>query len=614
LPKVHWLEEKNNVGAKVMNVQRTGKNWNSIWLILPALVATLSLYWLYNAFAQPQVPYMDTMLYITQVEKIIRGETTWLSLYGSGEHRGLIFPFVLMVEWIFWGVDSRITTLLTGCVVAATFFFWLRSLVLARYDIFGESYPASKTLALSIVAAVIIVSPAGFELWTLDLGFAQLIKNFLIVLFFYQLSISRPWAKNCVWAVSFGIWGGFLILFATYGWSYPFLAAVTFALICVFVSEPQIRINTIAVLMPMFFAQYLYVNLGQGVFSNSEHASQGVFFLELIKGMFYGAGTSFIGGEAIAKSGVPVIVVLLCGGLLLLCAGMALMKVLITPTPVRVFAAALLVFSLTVLAGVTLARGATNYLNTGASRYFVDYVWLLLAPVLILSKSTDKLASSSSAAWLSHLPLQKIYDAARFIMLVLLSVALLGHLRTWHVELNTAPYRAEIFNAMAKVYREGVKAEADAKILQSPYEVARSGIDIAQRYNLATLRTYGSSCDLRSAIYAGDWYPAGQDGSRWMGKQAEITVSKCTGPVVIKVYIPEHFPARELKIKYDNQIRSLYLQPGVTVVETLENSANKRIDIQLNLNGTTNLLTQGVSTDGRDLGMLLTFIGTDSVQ
>ena len=599
------------MGEKIITTLMDVKKWNPIWLVLPGLVLSLTLYTIYIALAQPQVPYMDSMLYLVQVEKILRGEITWFSVYGSGEHRGLIFPFVLLVEWIFWAVDARITTLLTGVVVAATFFYWLRSLVLVRFDIFGESRSSVKTFILAIAAAFIIVSPAAFELWTLDLGFAQLVKNLLIVLFFYQLSVTRVWNKNFICALLFGSWGGFLILFATYGWSYSFLAATAFAVVCIFYSEPHARIKVAVVLVIMVLAQYLYIRLGHGVFSNSQYASQDLAMLELVKGMLYGASSSFMGTEVMTRSGVPVIAVMLFGGLLLVCSCIALIRTLITPSPVKVFAAALLVFSLTVLAGVTLARGATNYFNTGASRYFVDYVWLLLAPVLIFTKSVDTFVLPSHLSWLGCFPLQKIYDVARLLMALLLGIAFLGHLLTWSVELKAAPYRAEVFKSMANVYRQGVIGEPDANLLQSPYDVARRGVSVAQRYNLAVFRTETSLCNLKTAAYTGDWYSAEQDGSRWMGKQAVLVVSKCAGPVILNVYIPKYFSARTLKIGYDDHMRAIQLEPGASTSITLDDRTNKRDQIELSLDTTTNPSAQGVNADGRDLGMLLTFIGTD---
>ncbi len=577
-------------------------------LIFPALIISLILFSLYVSIAKPQVPYMDSMLYLSQVEHLLKGEKSWSQIYGSGEHHGLIFPFVLLIEWIFWGVNTRITTALTGIVVAATFYYWLRSFLLVRNDIFNK-ISSFKTIIFTVAAGIIIVSPAAFELWTLDLGFAQLIKNLLIVLFFYQLAITRFWEKNFVCAFLFGVCGAFLILFATYGWSYPFLVAVAFAFMCIVCSEPHTRAKAATALAIMIFAQYLYVRLGQGIFDTGQHASHSLVISELVKGVLFGAGSSFIGAEAIVKSGLPATVPMLLGGLLLSCVGVALVRAFVAPSPVRIFAATLLVFSLAVLAGVTLARGTTNYLNTGASRYFVDYVWFVLAPLLILTKPVDTVLLPTYLSWFQRFPLPKLYDLARLVMSALFAIALIGHLQTWRIELKAAPYRAEIFKAMASVYRQGVTSEADANLLQSPYEVARKGVDVTQRYNLTVLRAEASPCTLHSADYKGDWYTAAQDGSRWMGKQATITVSRCANPVSLKAYIPEYFATRSLRISYDGQTSKVNLEPGKSTAFTLENSTNRRIQIQLSVDATTNPAAQGISADGRDLGMLLIFIG-----
>jgi hypothetical protein len=600
---------ENYLKEKIMSALAVVEKWNPMWLIFPGLIASLALYWIYISRAQPQVPYMDSMLYLAQVEKILKGDVSWFGIYGSGEHRGLIFPFVLLIEWIFWAADSRVTTLLTGGVVAVTFYYWLRSLLLVRNEVFGESYPAIKTLLLAVAAAFIIVSPAAFELWTLDLGFAQLIKNFLLVLFFYQLSITRLWAKSFSYALVFGFWGSFLILFATYGWSYPFLAAVVFAVICIFYSESHVRTKAAAVLIPMIFAQCLYVYLGHGVFSNSEHASQGLAIFALVKGALYGAGSSFMGMETMVKSGVPVIVPIIFGGFLLGCSCLALVRTLITPSPVRIFEAALLVFSLSVLAGVTLARGASNYLNTGASRYFVDYVWLLLAPILIFTRPMEISVFPSYLIWLERLPLRRIYCLANLLMAVLLVIALLGHLRTWQVELKTAPYRAEVFKAMSKVYRQGVAKEADANLLQSPYEIANKGVDVAQRYNLAVLRTEASNCNIKLADYTGDWYLPAEDGTRWMGRHGNIMLRNCSSGVNLKGYVPINFSPRNLDVSYREKKVTIALEPGKEFFLHLDQTNTKNLVITLHVDRVTSPLLEGIGADQRALGILLTYIG-----
>lgn len=592
-----------------LNSMTKDKGRNSLWVILPCLVLSILLFETYIFLVQPQVPYMDSMLYLLQVDKILSGKATWMSIYGTGEHRGLLFPMVLLLEWYLWAVDARVTTLLTGGVVAATFYFWLRALVSQRDIYADQSKSVIPILLLGVAASIIIVSPAAFELWTLDLGFAQLIKNFLIVLFLYQLSIGKFWQQTYLGAFLVGICGAFLILVVTYGWSYPFLAAVSAVLFCVFLSAPKLRTKAAIIVVCMYLAQYLYFRLGHGVFSAEPTAGSSATIIDLIKGILFGAGSSFMGAEAMTSLGVPSIVPMVLGALLLFCVFVASIRALIFSRSEQVFALGLVVFSILVLVGVTFARGKINYQNTGASRYFVDYVWLLLAPILILMPRVEQSTVGSFFKWLNTAPLQSLFDVARKIFIVLFIIALVGHILTWAKELRTAPYRAVIFKNMADVYRNGVANESDAILLQSPFEVARKGVEVAQGNELAVLGSDESLCSLTKSIFTGDWYSPAEDGSRWMGKGAEISTYRCAPPVALNFYLPENFSPRKVQIRYDAKQQLVQLMPGKSVTILLDPFLRKNTRIFLSVDVTTNLAQQGIGEDIRDLGVLLTAFG-----
>lgn len=581
-------------------------------IICLSIMLSLALHQWYVALASPQVPYMDTMTFLVQIDQILKGEISWLDAYGSGEHRGLIYPFVTFVEWTFWGLDARLSTTLTGVVVAAIFFYWLSAFLKAQvYMINGNRAYTISVLILCLFVAVIIVSPASFELWTLDLGFAQLLKNFLIVSFLYFLAINRIWKKNSINAIIFGVYGGFLILFATYGWSYPFLIASLCALILSSIGAPEIRKQAIIVIIVMLLAQVLYVYSGQGIFStNKSVTANGASLLGLISGVLYGAGTVFIGGEAMQRISLPIVVPMALGALILVAALFALLITLVDRTREKIFFLGLLMFSLTVLAGVVVARGFPVFTNTGASRYFVDYIWLLLAPLaIVLTTQESVLARNIPHQLLSAISLKRLFVLTKLLVSGLFVAAILGHLATWYVELKAAPHRALAFKAMAEVYRKGVLTENDAALLQSPISVARQAVTVAQSYNLSVLRYDPNQCTLKTAIYRGDWYAAEKNGARWLKERGSIDVNKCSSKLAIKGFVPENFNIRTLYVTHDEVDQSIAIVPGKEFSFVVNIRDKEKTTIDLRLDATTIPANSGINADTRELGLLLTYIG-----
>lgn len=576
--------------------------------MLFSLAVCLALFQVYIAMASPQVPYMDSMLFFVQIDRIINGDISWLSVYGAGEHRGFLYPAITAIEWVLWGADARVSTVLTGFVVTTIFFYWLKAFLSSQDDITKTDGQVRIVFVIAFLSAVIIASPAGFELWTLSLGFAQLIKNLLIVIFLHHLAIKRTWHKSVSWAVFYGVWGGALILVATYGWSYPFLAASAFVLFAISLHVKECRRNTTIVFGIMFIALLIYIYLGDGVFSKSVAVSAGSFSIaNLISGFFYGAGTVFIGNEAIVNLAIPLGVPITLGAVLLVMCFFAVLITLVQQSSVKIFLSSLIVFALTVLTGVTLARGGVEFTNTGASRYFVDYVWLLLAPLAIIFTAPSDLPAGSQRCQVMS-PLALLLPL-KVVMFTLLIGAALGHIATWLFELKTLPYRAATLDAMASVYRNGVQSEDDALLLQSPYGVAKRGVEVAQHYELAVLRHDKPRCTFENAEYRGDWHPPESNNAHWMGKRGLITLSKCSGIVTLKGYLPENFSQRSLNISYANQSEVIALEPGKEFSLRLEKMNVKRVIVTLQVDQITSPLLTGISADQRELGILLTYIG-----
>jgi len=358
----------------------------------------------------------------------------------------------------------------------------------------------------------------------------------------------------------------------------------------------------------MLLAQIVYIYSGSGVFSNSSNASASDFpIANMINGFFYGAGTAFIGGESITKWGLPLGVPIAFGVMLLIVSFFTLLTTLLPQSPAKIFLGSMLVFALTVLAGVTLARGGVEFTNTGASRYFVDYVWLLLAPLaIIFSTHSFPLISNQHYRVILFV---KLLQSLKIIMAVLLVGAILGHIATWIVEFKMAPYRAVVLEAMASVYRNDVQSNDDALLLQSPYSVAKRGVEVAQRYELAVLRHDKPRCSLKDASYHGDWHSPESNDALWMGKRATIALSKCAGIVTLKGYLPENFSQRSLSISYGNKHAVIAVKPGKEFSWRLDQMDIRRTMVTLQVDRITSPLLEGISADQRELGILLTYIG-----
>jgi len=579
------------------------------WVLFSSAILCLVLFQLYVALASPQVPYMDTMLYLVQIDQILKGEISWLDAYGSNVHRGLIYPVVTLVEWIFWGLDSRITTMLTGFVVTAIFFYWFTAFQLSSKVMDRAPAVTLGALCVGIFSAIIVSSPAAFELWTLDLGFAQLLKNLLIVVFLYHLTFRKQWEKNTSNAVVYGALGGFLILFATYGWSYPFFVAACFGLMASSLGSTESRKTPMVVFAMLLIAQAIYIYSGNEAISNSESINSDNFsIVGLLSAVFYGAGTTFIGSEVVAKLGIPLLLPMILGALVIVIGMFAVLIALMDRSPAKIFLCSLLLFSLAVLAGVAVTRGGIDFTKAGASRYFVDFIWLLLSPLAIIL-TTHRLTVDDKFKFINVLPLGAILYISKVAIKVLFVCAICGHLATWIVEFKTAPYRAMAFEKMASVYRSGVISEADATLLQSPYLTSKKAVEVAQFYNLGILRHEQLGCSLSAAAYAGDWYPAEQNNTRWLKQDGAISVGKCPVSISIRGYIPDAFDRKNIVVSYGQQQKTVSVEPGKEFLVRLDNMKQGRMSIKLHVDTTTIPSRNGLNADSRELGILLTYIG-----
>lgn len=588
----------------------------SRWPILVALFAAVCAYQFYIFKASPLVPFMDSIRYITQIDGVLRGDLAWAQIYGAGEHKGLMYPFFTLIEWVLWGLDSRITTSLTGLLLVGQLWLWINAAA------HGGAYGARdeldrgrtiKNAMLFASAALIVTSPAGFEIWTLDLGFAQVAKNLIFVAFLYELSLRAKWLEGARPALTMGLLGAGIILLVAYGWSIAFfVAAVASSLMVIRGRRGGFR-ELVLLLGPMTLAQVGYIlSMEGGVVTNQASiTANGSGVGQFIFAAAYGAGTTFAGSEVIAELGIgPGVVMMAGGGLIGLCL-IGLVRAYDHTFGSRAYFVGLAAFGLVTLLSVAFARGGGDFRNAGASRYYMDYVWLLLGTVGLLRAKFGDAGGAPVSVCNPHIG--RAIQAFRWFVVLLGVVvpilATLGHLTTWKVELAKAPYRAEAFRKMGEVYLDGVQRDDDASLLQSPRLTAAHAMEIVENYRLGVWRSVKAGCSLEEAMFRYGWHAPENDGGRWANKVAALIIGGCGGAVRIEGALPRNSTARLLRTSIGDRVVETQLAAGRNFAVILDMPSSRPRKITFAVDMLDKSSSESIGAVKGDFVFLITSIG-----
>jgi hypothetical protein len=587
----------------------------TISAVLAALVGLLAFEW-YLARANPQVPYMDSLRYMGQLERLLRGQLSWQEAWNFGEHRGLWYPIVQLAEWIGWGLDARVSTRLTGGVVLASFAIWLRQwwrVVSGPTAFASTESPRWIVYVIPAVAALLAFSPAGVEIWLLDLGLAQLLKNLCIVAFLVLWAGEvdaaagpkrRPWL---------GLLGGALVLVVAYGWSYVMTLAALVALVATRDWSPRALRYRLLLALPLVAAQVLYVVAGHGVLTRGSSILEAGGLPVLIQAMLLASGSALIDYQTAMRDHLGHAGLMLMGLIPLAAFLIAFLRVAADGfDAVRRFNLSVAVFGLGTLGAAAFSRSGEMLEAAAASRYFVDYQWLVLG-TLGLACDRRRLGRPlvSLGRWPTLASLLVKFDRRMLAALVVAIIA--GQAATWIFQSKLATLRAEYFAKMRAVYIEGVRSEQDAALLQAPFDDAKRGVEVAQRYALGPFRAVRADCAVAKATFGDGWFDAGTPNEKWIGKQGTLHVTGCGTRITLDVYLPAPFPARALTIGTMRGPLSVALKPGETAhveIELPPGSAAARLDLELDQ--TTIPRTAGIAPDDRALGALLTRIRTSA--
>jgi hypothetical protein len=583
----------------------------AIAAVLAALIGALAFQW-YLMRASPQVPYMDSLRYIGQLERLLHGRLSWQEAWNFGEHRGLWYPIVQLVEWIGWGLDARVSTKLTGAVVLATLAIWLRQWWLVARDpaaaAAGERR-AWTVVVIPAVAALVAFSPAGFEIWLLDLGFAQLLKNLCIVAFLALWAREVDAASDAKRRPWLGVAGGVLVLVVAYGWSYLFTVAALVALVATRDWSARDLRYRLLLGVPLLAAQIAYVAGGHGVLTRGSSILDAGGLPVLVQGVLLASGSALIGYHTAMRDHLGHAGLMLLGIVPLVAFAIAALRVAADGIDApRRFHLSLALFGLGTLGAAAFSRSGEVIEAAAASRYFVDYQWLILG-TLGLACDRRRLGRPlvrasrwpALAAWVER------FDRRMLPVLVVAIVA--GHVATWSLEWRLAASRAAYFAKMRDVYLEGVHSDQDAAMLQAPFDDAKRGVEVAERYALGPFRALRASCAVSAARFEEGWFEAGTPNEKWIGGQGVLRVTGCGSRVALDVYLPAPFLPRTLTASTGRATVTVPLKPGETAHVELEappGTASLRIELQVDK--TTIPRATGTSPDDRALGALLTRI------
>lgn len=579
-----------------------------------ALTLFGGLYFYYLQLASPLVPYMDTFRYLGDIHDVLTGAMSWKELWDQQGSVGLLYQIVLLLEWAFWGVNAKVTVMLTAVVWALL--FWLYAcafspLFAERSNGLKATNSAWRIFASQLLIGFFLFSPAGWEIWLLDLGFAQTLKNLIIAVYFYQLTKFDSLRSSVVESLCMGALGAVAILFVTYNWSYSFAVAALFVVFVSYTVGRISRVGAACVAIPIFAAQLTYLVVTKGGLAQMSAAKEaGSSLWDLIGALLYGAGSLFVGREAYEALNIGAAVPMVLG-LLILITLAAVMYVWWSrgdKNPSSVFFAAICVFGVSVLGSIAVARGGLGAEFAAASRYFMDYQFILIGLVGLLigliKHPPGSLPLPDSDGGVSPVVTRIGWVALGAIGVVVL----VGHLWTYYAEYKKAPLRAGYYQAQRQALLSAQANKQNADILQTNTVALAKAVSILQEFSLGPYRNLSAECNFRQAVTFGDVYASEATG-RWMGREGEFLLSRCPQALRFEGYLPAGEVPRTLTLIVNGAPHKVALEPGRGFsldVKRAENQQLVRVKASVDTVGTSEGRASG---DLRVLGVLFTTIG-----
>jgi hypothetical protein len=578
------------------------------WLM--SCIIFFSLYIYYIRTASPLVPYMDTVRYIGQVHDLLTGDISLSDIWHQHGSVGVFYQFITLIEWIFWGVDTTVTVNFTAFVWLMSFLFYVK----AWPNYYNEKIDAklnkrilARVLFTPLLVGFYFFSPAGWEIYLLDLGFAQELKNLFIIAFLYFLSRIDFQTCDTSKLIFYGICGSCIILFTAYGWSYPFTVTVIF-LVVLCKGVGAINNRGLYVIIPILIGQVIYIKESAGVVLTSMAVTHDIGgAVDFFKGVLYGSATVFVGSETLHNMRLPTYITMGIGLLFLIVLLFSLMCFFKNKKVDRngSFFAALMFFGFCTLIVISLARGGQGYEFVGAPRYFMDYQFMFIGFVAV---STCLLALPQRKVIGVSITRFELNKTLFIFFLCLFSlITVVGQTFTYLDEYKKAPYRAALYKAQSLVYLSGEINEINSKLLQTNIDTLFKASAIADRYSLVSLRKFSGKCNLSSALTTGNIYGMESTG-RWLGASGKLIIGDCPQTFRLEGFLPKKFTKRTLMLDVNGEIHKILLVPGEPFSVALNNREPQHI-VRLAFSIEHTVPKSEISSiDKRDLGVFITKI------
>lgn len=529
------------------------------WPLLLLGAASLLLFAIHQTYVtvvHPSALYMDSLRLLSHLYEWQHGRMSLLDIwgYGSSSHRGLITQFFLYANVKLLSLNVLTVNRLTGVVVLV-----LGLSIAVRYMRQSMREPAlGSTRARWVVCyfAVLFValgySPAGFELFTLDLGLPLWVKNFCFVAYFAahaQLLRSPTPGRSTVLSLLAPV----VVLVVGMGWSYAFVGAIVSVhfLAMILLGAPARTLKSVVPTLTVLMSGILYVKGGDGAGDGVTVALLVQKFPSALWLACHAIGSTFLGSETGTRLGISHWIPGLTG----LGLALAMLAFVFQSIRRRIWSGTLLPLYLAgygalVALSVSYARGSGGFDAIMASRYYMDLYLFTVGVFWLWSER-----ALSQRGWLAM-------SLLAFTQMLLWT----GQMATQWVEWHTAPYRRVAIAAMDEATLNGVTDEDDARLLQSPFPDARRGVAAMRNLGVGVFRNRvaDDGCADEEIRRQKGWYRV-ENGAVWMSGSAVLSVPRCECMTVSSVYLPASFGAREIVVRDgEREIIRIDLKPGQT--------------------------------------------------
>lgn len=528
-----------------------------------AVVAFFIVHMVFLDRAHPDALYMDSLRLLYQIQEWQQGRMSFVELWGLGSvHRGFINQIALLANVKFFSLDVLLANRLTGVVVALVAFILVFTFNRQARAAQPSMEDAGRRFVVSMIIVGLCFSWAGFELFTLDLGFPLWTKNLSFVLYFVAHScyLAKTASGNGHgWATAaLSITGSIIVLFVGMGWSYAFAGALVamHALVVIDAVRSGSYRGMLGRSVPMLVVlASLAISLSQGDGGGNGGDEESFSRLlgsvpSMVVLVLHALGSSWTGVEVFNHHSIPLEVAAVLGLFSLLVAVYGVWRRwsrgLYTGSLLPFY---LMAYGALTAASVAAARGEAGAGAVMASRYYMDLVLFQVGVIWLLAED--------AGAWrYKSLAVNSLLIA--YLALVIAALAV-----TFDKEWKTAPYRAANFEAMNRAILQGVPEEADAQLLQAPLDHARLGAKTMRDLHLGLfVDASEGSCDVGRVARLDGW-SAPEDDAVWMAGHARMIVPPCGCDLVARLYLPAEFSKRALLVHgASGNVIEMMISPG----------------------------------------------------